>query len=72
MTSRYVAVVTLAVILLFTNSIVARAQSERLSVPGLLAPVEIATDRWGIAHIYADNEHDLFFAQGYALRLLVR
>ena len=66
MTSRYVAVVALAVTLLFTNSIVARAQSERLSVPGLLAPVEIATDRWGISHIYADNEHDLFFAQGYA------
>ena len=24
------------------------------------------TDRWGISHIYAENEHDLFFAQGYA------
>ncbi|MEZ5288166.1 MAG: penicillin acylase family protein [Vicinamibacterales bacterium] len=23
-------------------------------------------DRWGINHIYASNEHDLFFAQGYA------
>ena len=23
-------------------------------------------DRWGINHIYAENEHDLFFAQGYA------
>src|SRR5262249_45554441 len=22
-------------------------------------------DRWGVAHIYARNEHDLFFAQGY-------
>ena len=27
--------------------------------------VEILTDRWGVAHIYAKNEHDLFFAQGY-------
>jgi penicillin amidase len=36
-----------------------------LSVPGLKEPVEILTDRWGIAHIYAKNEHDLFFAQGY-------
>jgi len=27
--------------------------------------VEILRDRWGIAHIYARNEHDLFFAQGY-------
>ncbi len=29
-------------------------------------PVEIIRDRWGINHIYAKNEHDLFFAQGYA------
>ena len=27
--------------------------------------MEILRDRWGIAHIYAQNEHDLFFAQGY-------
>jgi penicillin amidase len=30
-----------------------------------LEPVEILTDRWGIAHIYAENESDLFFAQGF-------
>lgn len=38
---------------------------ETLHVAGLEAPVEILTDRWGIAHIYAENQHDLFFAQGY-------
>ena len=38
---------------------------ETLRVAGLKAPVEILTDRWGIAHIYAENQHDLFFAQGY-------
>lgn len=27
--------------------------------------MEILRDRWGIAHIYAQSEHDLFFAQGY-------
>lgn len=32
---------------------------------GVQQPVEILTDRWGIAHIFAQNEHDLFFAQGY-------
>ena len=42
------------------------AAQERLAVPGLDAPVEIIRDRWGINHIYADTEHDLFFAQGYA------
>src|ERR671938_1253855 len=37
-----------------------------LSVAGLTQPVEILRDRWGINHIYAQNEGDLFFAQGYA------
>ena len=36
------------------------------SLPGLNAPVEIIRDRWGINHIYAETEYDLFFAQGYA------
>jgi penicillin amidase len=27
--------------------------------------VEILKDRWGVSHIYAGSEHDLFFAQGY-------
>jgi penicillin amidase len=44
----------------------ALSSAEPLSTPGLQAPVEILTDRWGIAHIYAENEHDLFFAQGYS------
>lgn len=39
--------------------------SEDLTVPGLAEPVEILRDRWGISHIYARNEHDLFFAQGF-------
>lgn len=38
---------------------------EKLAVPGLSQPVEIFKDRWGISHIYAQNEEDLFFAQGY-------
>jgi penicillin amidase len=39
--------------------------SETLVVPGLSQPVEILKDRWGISHIYARDEADLFFAQGY-------
>ena len=44
------------------------AQTPAMSVqmPGLSQPVEILRDRWGINHIYAQNEADLFFAQGYA------
>src|ERR1700753_1081465 len=39
--------------------------SETLLCPGLSQPVEIIKDRWGISHIYAKSEEDLFFAQGY-------
>ena len=42
------------------------ARRETIDAAGLAAPVEIVTDRWGISHIYAENEHDLFFAQGWA------
>ncbi|GGG34827.1 penicillin amidase [Croceivirga lutea] len=37
-----------------------------LTVNGLKDQVELIRDEWGINHIYAQNEHDLFFAQGYA------
>ncbi|HYN87161.1 MAG TPA: penicillin acylase family protein, partial [Ardenticatenaceae bacterium] len=36
-----------------------------IRVAGLQAPVEVLRDEWGVPHIYAQNEHDLFFAQGY-------
>ena len=39
--------------------------AQTLKTPGLRQPVEIIRDRWGVNHIYAQNEHDLFFAQGY-------
>ncbi len=43
------------------------AQNEsRISIHGLQQPVEILRDQWGVNHIYAANQHDLFFAQGYA------
>jgi penicillin amidase len=35
------------------------------NVPGVREPVEIIRDKWGVTHIYAKNEADLFFAQGY-------
>src|SRR5690242_4519008 len=38
-----------------------------LKVPGLKAPVEIIRDRQGIPHIFAKNDDDLFFAQGYVM-----
>lgn len=46
-------------------SLLLLASTTTVPVPGLGEPVEILRDPWGIAHIYAKNEHDLFFAQGY-------
>jgi penicillin amidase len=39
--------------------------SGNLSVAGLTAPVTVIRDARGVAQIYAENEHDLFFSQGY-------
>lgn len=36
-----------------------------ITVAGLSAPVEVVRDRWGVPHLYARNERDLFFAQGF-------
>ena len=38
-----------------------------LVIPGLVEPVEVIRDEWGIPHIYARNDDDLFFAQGYVM-----
>ena len=42
------------------------SDTTRLRVAGLEQPVEIIRDRWGVNHIYAASEHDLFFAQGWS------
>jgi penicillin amidase len=36
-----------------------------LTVAGLEKPVDILRDKWGVPHIYAQSQHDVFFAQGY-------
>lgn len=36
-----------------------------LPVKGLQKPVKVLRDEWGIAHIYAETQDDLFFAQGF-------
>ena len=41
--------------------------SGTLRVHGLHHPVRVQRDRWGVAHIYAADQHDLFFAQGFVV-----
>ena len=40
--------------------------TEEKKIEGLHESVEILRDQWGINHIFANNQKDLFFAQGYA------
>ena len=51
-------------VLIFVLPIAAQ-ESTVLDLPGLDQPVEILVDQWGISHIYAETEHDLFYAQGW-------
>jgi penicillin amidase len=41
------------------------AERATIATPGLGQPAEILIDRWGVAHIYAASQHDVFFAQGW-------
>src|SRR5579862_8494492 len=61
----------LAIVIVFFGNVVAGMRSHaqfRGTITGLTlrAPVSILRDGRGVPHIIAANEHDLFFAQGYA------
>ena len=43
----------------------AKIKKKTVNIKGLSESVEIIKDRWGISHIYAQNQKDLFFAQGF-------
>ena len=52
--------------LIVSNSTTVQAQEKNtLQLKGLKEKVEVLRDQWGVNHIYANNEHDLFFTQGY-------
>jgi penicillin amidase len=38
-----------------------------VTLPALDSAVEVRRDGWGVPHIYAKTQHDLFFAQGYVV-----
>src|SRR5215831_52284 len=49
-----------------SGSLHAAPADQTIRVSGVTEPVEVLRDRWGVNHIYAKNEHDLFFTQGYS------
>ncbi len=59
------AAIALAPAALATAPTGAAAAVETVPVAGLKAPVDILIDRWGVPHLYAKNEPDLFLAQGW-------
>jgi penicillin amidase len=50
---------------LFVRSSAATETAGALEVAGLQSAVTVQRDENGVPHIYAENAHDLFFAQGY-------
>jgi penicillin amidase len=54
-----------------TERLLARARAAlppvegEVRIPGLRRPVEVVRDRWGVPHLYAQDLHDLYLAQGY-------
>ena len=60
--------ITVLGVVLFASFSVRRAFPDvdgEVAINGLDAGVEIVRDDMGVAHIYADNPHDLFVAQGF-------
>ncbi|MFT3825284.1 MAG: penicillin acylase family protein [Chitinophagaceae bacterium] len=51
--------------LLVVSRVTVAQANTTLRVKGLTGQVEVLRDKWGVNHIYAANQHDLFFAQGY-------
>ena len=41
------------------------SKKDKIQVKGIVNKVEVLRDKWGINHIYAKNQNDLFFSQGY-------
>lgn len=60
--------VVIGSVLLYVNAYINRSLAQiegELHIEGLQSPVEVVRDENGVPHISAQNEHDLFVAQGY-------
>jgi penicillin amidase len=64
-TRKVLLISSVIVIAAFCFSYQGPKSQEKIVIGGLNQSVEIIKDRWGIAHIFAQNQDDLFFAQGF-------
>ena len=61
----------LLTLLLGVSLSVAAQTRQTLEVEELQQPVEILKDQWGISHIYAETEHDLFLRKATVQLVIV-
>ena len=71
---RYIAIIVSLLLVILIVMFIWASNKYRASLPvtsgtfyidGIQSDVEVYYDEWGIPHIFAENEKDLFFVQGY-------
>lgn len=55
----------LLILMILSYTTVVAQQKTTIQIKGLKAEVEVWRDEWGVNHMYAKNQPDLFFTQGY-------
>ncbi|QSQ33400.1 penicillin acylase family protein [Xanthomonas translucens pv. translucens] len=63
-TSRLLFALSMSVFI-HAHATAAQPSNVRLTVAGLQRRAQIRVDHWGVAHIYAESDDDVFFVQGF-------
>lgn len=61
----YVSIISLVIFSSCNNSFNENTKKYTIKINEINDVVEVLRDKWGVNHIYAKNQHDLFFTQGY-------
>lgn len=64
--NRRIAALLASGLIALTAGCASPGKKDTINMAGLSQPVEIVRDRHGVSHIYAQNQNDLFFAQGFS------
>lgn len=64
--NRRIAALLASGLIALTAGCASPGKKDTINMAGLQQPVEIVRDRHGVSHIYAQNQNDLFFAQGFS------
>lgn len=62
---RIAALLASGLIVLLAGCAAPGGKKDTIDMAGLSLPVDIVRDKHGVSHIYAQNQNDLFFAQGF-------